>query len=223
MKLTPSQVQRFWREWPKACEANGWTRAAGLTAAQIDTKRKEFLARCGFTSLTLVDRVDGFTKVLKELQVLQGVNLAAAREADDPAINRGRVTLHKLGSEIIPCLELYVEDVPAYITKIIQDKSRWWKLDRPARPMRLTDLDTAPIPTVDRTTGEPKLMPSQLDQILYTLSSRLNDLRNQAGDSIHDMKLRARVPCACKTCRASPLVAPLAATPAESSLQNRPF
>jgi hypothetical protein len=66
MKLSTEQVSLFWREWPKACKAMGWTKANGMSAAEIDLKRKEFLLRCGFDSLTKVDRVDGFTKVKNE-------------------------------------------------------------------------------------------------------------------------------------------------------------
>ena len=83
MILSSPQVQRFWREWAATCKVMHWTRDAGLTAAAIDAKRKEFLKGCGFDSLTQVDRVDGFTNVLKELQLLQGTDLQAAREADD--------------------------------------------------------------------------------------------------------------------------------------------
>jgi hypothetical protein len=47
MKLSPAQVQHFWREWSVACAIMHWTRADGLAAAEIDAHRKEFLARCG--------------------------------------------------------------------------------------------------------------------------------------------------------------------------------
>ncbi|HEV2692266.1 MAG TPA: hypothetical protein VG347_05165 [Verrucomicrobiae bacterium] len=202
MKLSTAQVQRFWREWAATCRINNWTREAGLTAVQIDGHRKELLARCGFQSLKDVDRVAGFTKVLAELGVAQGTNLQAAREADDGSINDGRVIRNQILTEIVPCLELYIEDVRAYITSIIEDKSRWWKLDRPAREMSIMDLDTRPIFVTDASTGDQKEWPSQLDQIRMTLTARLNTARNDAGDSIHDMKIRAGVKCFCAThCR----------------------
>jgi hypothetical protein len=201
MKLSTAQVQRFWREWPKACKAMNWTRDAGLTAAAIDAKRKEFLLRCGFKSLTEVDRVDGFTKVLKELLVLQGTDLSAAREADDSTINQARVLRNTILTELAPCLELYVADVGGFMTEIMEDKNRWWKIDRPARGMTLLDLDAKPVFRTDRATGELKEFPSQLKQMIYTLSARLNDKRKEAGDTIHEMKVKANVPCACAICR----------------------
>jgi hypothetical protein len=198
VNLTPSQLRRFWQEWPKACRANNWTREAGLTTAEIDSKRKEFLARCGFKSLTEVDRVDGFTKVLNELIVLQGTDLDAGIEAGDLTINKARTIRHQILTELIPCLELYLDDVRAYVTTIMQDKNRWWKIDRPARDITMNDLDARPI--FRRKDGELNEFPSQLDQLRYTLSARLNALRKAAGDSIHDMKLKAGVPCVCVIC-----------------------
>lgn len=227
MKLSTPQVQRFWREWPKSCAAMQWTRVAGMTAAEIDAKRKEFLKGCGFDSLKDVDRVAGFTKVLNELLVLQGVSLKAAHETVDPSLNRSRVLRNHILTELVPCLELYVEDVRAYITKIMQDKNRWWKIDRPECEMTLMDLSAEKIPGTDRATGEVKEYPSQLEQLLYTLSARLNELRNQAGDTIHDMKVRAGVECNCKPCVTTrnrlPFVLALAGLPAVPKKVDAPF
>ena len=200
MKLSTAQVQRFWREWPKSCKAMGWTKANGMSAGEIDAKRKEFLQRCGFDSLTKVDRVDGFTKVLNELLVLQGTDLKAAREADDSSINQARVQRNYILTELVPCLELYIADVSGFMAEIMEDKNRWWKIDRPARGMTLLDLDAKPIYRTDRATGELKEFPGQLKQMIYTLSARLNDKRNAAGDTIHEMKMKAGVPCNCSIC-----------------------
>lgn len=178
-----------------------WTREAGLTAADIDAKRKEFLAGCGFDSLTKVDRVNGFTKVLSELLVLQGTSLQAGLEADDQTINKARVLRHQIASEIIPCLELYIEDVPGYLRSIMEDKNRWWKIDRPACDITILDLDAKPIWKRDKKTGKMRPWPSQLEQLQYTLAARLNDKRNEAGHTIHDMKIRAGVPCGCSKCQ----------------------
>lgn len=201
MKLSPSQVQRFWREWPKSAKAMGWTKANGLGAAEIDAKRKEFLLKCGFNSLTEVDRVDGFTKVLKELQVLQGVDVDAALESEDLTINRERTFRHFILTDQVPCLELYVADVRGYLTSIMEDKNRWWKIDRPVREITLMDLDAKPVYRTDKKTGELKAWPSQLEQLKWTLAARINALRNGAGDSVHDMRLKAGLECTCAVCQ----------------------
>jgi hypothetical protein len=200
MNLSDDQVKLFWRQWPKSCAAMGWTRAAGMSAKEIDLKRKEFLLRCGFDSLTKVDRLDGFTKVKNELLVLQGVSLKAAGETIDPSLNQARVLRNQILTEIIPCLELYRgENLPGELAGIMEDKNRWWKLDRPARGMTLMDLDARPIFRTDRATGEQKYMGSQLSQMQWTLARWMNDLRNAAGDTIHTMKMKAGVRCDCAT------------------------
>lgn len=222
MKLSADQVRWFWREWPKICEAMGWTRAKGMSSKEIDAKRKEFLLRCGFDSLTKVDRTDGFTRVKNELLVLQGVSLKAAHETIDPALNQARVLRNQILTEIIPCLELYRGDQLRFdITKIMEDKNRWWKIDRPACHMTLMDLDARPIFRTDRATGEQKYTGSQLSQMQWTLSRWMNDLRNAAGDTIHDMRTKARVPCNCAKCR--PAVLALAALPDDQARAETPF
>jgi hypothetical protein len=200
MRLSSAQVDRFWREWSMSCRAMNWTRAAGLSAAQIDAHRKELLAGCGFPSLTVVDRTDGFTKVLHEVIALRGVSLLAAQETVDPYLNKARVLRNQIAAELIPCLELYVENVPAYITTIMEVKNRWWRIDRPARDITIMDLTAAPIRKWDDKIKALKEFPSQLEQLQFTLAARLNSLRNKTTDTIHDMRTRAGVPCSCAKC-----------------------
>jgi hypothetical protein len=202
MNLSSAQVQRFWREWGNTCKVMNWTRAAGMTTAQIDSERKELLTGCGFNSLTEVDRTDGFTRVLNELLVLQGTSIQAAKETIDPSLNQARVLRNQILTEIIPCLELYRgENLNADLAKIMADKNRWWKLDRPERGMTLMDLDARPIFRIDKASGQKKYCGSQLSQIQWTLSRWLNELRNQAGDTVHQMKIKSGVPCDCAICR----------------------
>ena len=201
MKLSDEQVKLFWREWPKSCAAMGWTKARGLSAKEIDAKRKEFLLGCGFDSLTQVDRVAGFTKVKNELLVLQGVSIKAAQETIDPTLNDGRTLRHFILTDQVPCLELYLDDVRGYMTSIMEDKNRWWKIDRPARDITLMDLDAKPVHRWCVKTKQMRDFPSQLEQIKWTLAARINTLRNAAGETIHQMRTRAKLPCACAVCQ----------------------
>jgi hypothetical protein len=198
MKLSPDQLGKFWQLWPQACRANNWTREAGLSAAEIDSKRKEFLARCGFASLTTVDRTDGFTKVKNELLVLIGVSLKAGQEATDPTLNQARVLKHKILNELMPCLALYEDDVQGYLTSVMEDKNRWWKIDRPACDITLEDLDAKPIFRFKN--GERQEFASTLEQLMMTINSRVNSKRKAAGQTIHEMKMAAGVDCECKAC-----------------------
>ena len=177
MILSSEQVKLFWREWPKSCAAQGWTRANGMSPTQIDAKRKEFLLRCGFDSLTKVDRTEGFTRVKNELFLLQRPDLKAARETIDPSLNESRVLRHGILTELIPCLEVYVPDVRAYLAEVLFHQGE---------QMRSLDLM--------------HLSAGQLRQLRFTINARLNEKRKAAGDTIHDMKLKAGLPCKCAQC-----------------------
>lgn len=183
-----------------------------MTTAEIDAKRREFLAECGFASLTLVDRTDGFTKVKNGLLVLIGTSVKAGMEVGDPTLNRARIFRHVIMNELSPCLALYVEDFAGYLTAIMEDKNRWWKIDRPACDITLEDLDAKPIFRRVKGQSEPKEFPSKLEQLMMTLNARIHAKRKEFGESVHDMKMRAKVPCNCAACeraKAGPIVPPL--------------
>lgn len=220
MNLSKDQVNKFWSLWAQACRKQGWMREAGMAAGEIDAKRKELIARCGFNSLTKVDRMDGFTKVKNELLILisDNTNLKAAAESENPLLNQARVFKFKIMNELLPCLALYVADVPAYITSIMEDKNRWWKIERPACDITLEDLDAKPIMRrVKNNSGlwEPKEFPSTLEQLMMTLNARIHAKRRAAGHTIHEMKLGAGLECNCAACSranvglAGPVVPPL--------------
>lgn len=179
MKLSSAQVQRFWREWAITCKVRSWTRP-GMTTGEIDAKRKELLAHCGFRSLTEVDRTDGFTAVLHTVIAERGDSIRSAHETIDPSLNQARILRNQILTELIPCLELYITDVRAYINEL----ARFLKIREAFGEVDLTRLNF-----------------SQLKQVQYTLSARLNAKRNESGESIHDMKIRAQVPCDCAQCR----------------------
>lgn len=206
MKLSTEQVRAFWKMWPLACQQQGWTREAGLSAADIDAKRKEFLRRCGFASLTLVDRVNGFTKVKNELEILIRPNIDAAREAEDQTINLARTLRWTIRNNLLPCLALYHPDSEGYLAEVIQDK---FNRLRHYENLTLDDLDARPIPSTARN-GQLYEGASQLEQVRSTLSARINTMRSEAGDSVHDMKLRAGLKCDCKRCQERPAELPVA-------------
>ena len=89
MLLTPPQLKRFWSKqdgWPVIVKAHGWDAING------ELQRKALLRRAGFDSLTQVDRLEGFTAVLKEMAILQD-NLAGMLHAD---ANPQRVLIHTI-------------------------------------------------------------------------------------------------------------------------------
>lgn len=201
MLLTGPQIKLFWRLWAKACAAQGWDRRHGLNSSAVDARRREFLGRCGFTSLTQVDPHAGFSLVRRELLKLDS-RLAGALEDVQPEIESGRKTRWFIEHDLVPCLALYLPDPIAYVLAVAQDKFRWWKTDRPARQITLEDISDDPVIRVVH--GAMREFPSQLEQLKMTLAARLNGkggFRSKAGHSVHDMRTKAGLPCSCAACR----------------------
>ena len=197
MTITNDQRISIMVLWGKVCKDRGWK--ASDQAFRL-AKFSELLGR-QLKSTNDVERLDECTKLMAELKCLLGTSIRAGREATDPTLNQARVLRNQILTQIIPGLELYRGDqLTADLAEIMEDKNRWWKLDRPAKSMTLMDLDARPIFRRDRETGKQKFCGSQLSQMQWTLSRWLNDLRNEAGDTIHDMKVKAKVPCDCVKC-----------------------
>lgn len=196
MKITSAQRISIMKLWGRVCKDRQWK------SSDRDLRLKTFGDLVGrpLASTDDVGRVDECTKLMKGLEAMLGISIQAAREADDPTINRARVLRYQIVNEIVPCLELYISDVRSYIAEIMADKNRWWKIDRPAREIDITDLDAKPIIRTDKLTGQLREFPSQLEQLQYTLTARLNAKRKEAGHTVHDMKIKARVPCSCSKC-----------------------
>lgn len=179
MKLSKPQIDTFWSMWARVCRAAGWT-----DKAQCERERKAFLARCGFSSLTLVDKIDGFTKVKNELQILLTPDLQAAREADDQGINRARNLRFVIRHELLPCLALYEPAPGGYLITVLAGQGRWRTTDRPEVDPALEDFGEA-----------------VLKRVMMTLNARIQEKRRAAGHSLHEMKTAAGVKCDCKVCR----------------------
>ena len=198
MTITDSQRITIMQLWGRVCKDRKWKQS------DKDFRLAKFSELVGreLKSTNDVERLEECTKLMNELKCLLGISLQAGKEATDPSLNAARVLRNQILTEIIPCLELYRgEKLAEDLANIMEDKNRWWKLDRPARGMTLMDLDARPIFRTDRATGEQKFMGSQLSQMQWTLSRWMNDLRNAANDTIHDMKIKAGVPCTCAVCR----------------------
>lgn len=179
MTITDSQRTSIMITWTSVCKDRGWK--SGDRALRLSTFSK--LVGRSLASTNDVERIQECTKLMKELQVMLGVSVQAAREADDLSINAARVLRNQILTQLVPCLELYIADVAAYMAQIMEDKNRWWKIERPTTGMTLMDLNA-----------------SQLKQMQFTLSARLNAKRKAAGQTIHEMKIEAGVHCNCSPC-----------------------
>jgi hypothetical protein len=203
MKLSKAQVSLFWRLWSRACKANGWTTRNGLTAAAVDAHRKDMLSRAGFSSLHDVDRGSGFGRVKAECEALAG-SLDGAIELDHPEMDQGRRLLWRLEQDTL-CLQLYVgygnvgyvEGIARALFHLPQD-----------RPVDFASLSVHPTATIDHGTGAEIEGPSPLHQLVMTVHSRLDSLRQIAGHTNHQMRTMAGAKCYCHVCQI-PLPTPM--------------
>lgn len=201
--MTPAQKQMFWREWAKAVAWQKWDRI------QAETERKAMLTRCGFSSLTHVDRMGGFDRLLAHVRFLQD-NLKGAREMDHPEDGDRRRLLWVIREELLPGLALYVEDPEAYMLGIIRDKFPW-RLAVPAEgeepkayPAILDELEARPQLRQRGTVVES--VPSELDQLRMTLTQRLSDLKRKGKKVV----VREVKPANCETAQVEDLEPALA-------------
>jgi hypothetical protein len=198
MLITKAQQTLFWRTWAAACAAQGWTKERGLNSAGVDAKRREVLADLGFASLKNVDHRGGFDRVLSRIRKLADVVQGAIDEND--AVSGDRRRLHHRMDCLVRCLGLYMPEstVESYIAAIVRGK-----FGRPGRTNpHWTDLDAEPREGTPLR-GQPRIRQSELEELIITLSARLNGrsgFRARAGHSVHDMLCAARLPCACARC-----------------------
>lgn len=175
--MTPAQTKLYWREWAavRRVDTTADRHALHVRALGREVSSKAFTNR--------------------QLDAVLGVFRAVARPADVGAQMRQQDQererhLYAIGQQL-RCVALYREP-ESYLARVIKDKFRGAK--------SLDDLGDKPrircLPgTTDLQEGDSDLM-----MLRYTLAARLNDLRNEAGDSIHQMKTKAGVRCDCAVC-----------------------
>lgn len=146
------------------------------------------------TSSKDLNKTDDFDKV-KAFLGFASDDLDATTETDHPEIGRARRLRDQIADHV-KCLALYRDDADAFLAEIIKDKFRHGER---VHPMTIEDLTDQP--TIRRD-GQPGS--SQLDQVLMRLAGAIQPLRKAAGDTLHEMKLRAGVPCDCARCRRQP-------------------
>jgi hypothetical protein len=217
MTITPAQRITIIKLWNQVCKDRGWK--AGDRSLRLATLSE--IAGRNLSSMDDIERVAECTRVMNGLKVMLGVSIKAGLEVGDSTLNKARNYRHVIMNEITPCLALYVADVAVFITRIMQDKNRWWKIDRPAREITLEDLDAKPIFKFVR--EERREFPSSLEQLLFTLQARLNEKRKAAGDTIHDMKLKARLECGCAECARRKFLVQAVAASAVPVAEEQPF
>lgn len=200
MRLSKPQVAMFWRLWAAACRSQGWLPERGVSREEQEDRRHDLLACLGFASLHDVDKTAGFDAVKAALLSLKD-NVQGARESDHPEIGRARRYRHKIRTQILPCLALYVADPVAYATKIARERfgqAFEWRLDA--------------------------MDPIDVEHCLFTLAARLDTHRRTAGDTVAEMLRRAKKLYQTSSTSAANAQKPaFSADPAPSVVSNLPL
>ena len=226
--MTPRQritLQADW--WPAACRAQAWktgdrnlrlrvcawavslenpTQLSLLEAINSDRQPDRRLETTNdLDNKADVDRVKACLGMLADKMKETG-------EVGQPQIGRAR-RLRDVIRDQIKCLGVYISKPRAFVAEIINDKFNRGRRGGHSQPLTIRDLTDDPIIIKDRDTGRVREIPSQLDQLVYTLGACLNGsgklragkrsrlgFRVAAEDTLHEMKIKAGVRCDCTIC-----------------------
>lgn len=192
--ITNDQRRKYFGWWRDACKAQGWTKENGWTAEMTEDKRHEIQAKAinaVKSSSQLTD--EEFDWVKAAFRALAD-NLKGVQETTDKEAGKARRWIWVIKHRLTPCLRLYVGNDEAYLAALLRDRfkvfaglSHWTQLS-PSPEVRLGPR------------GALVEGPGQLQQFLITVSARVHAHRKEAGDSVHEMNLKARVKCECAAC-----------------------
>lgn len=176
--MTPRQTSLYFREWGYVrgyCKAHRLPEpdrhALHVQALGADKSSKEFTN-------------EDFDKVLA---VFRAIHQPANVNAQLRQIREPRKRAEFPFPELFKLLGLYVGDVDAYVASICLDQfgtPDWRDLSETVAPEKYN----------------PRWKSSQLQKLRYSLNKCLNGktgLRNKAGDSLHDMRIKAGLKCTC--------------------------
>jgi len=210
-------LQADW--WPAACRSQGWNEKdrdlrlrVCMWAVSLDKpsqlelldaiKSDRTPARWLESTNDLDDKAD-IDRVKACLGMLAD-DLKKTEEVGQPQIGRAR-RLRDVIRDQIKCIGVYLPHPRAFVAEIINDK-----FNRARRVETLTVRDLTDDPIILRDGRE---IPSQLDQLVMTLGACLNGsgkmrgtkrsrlgFRVAAGDTLHEMKMKAGVRCDCAEC-----------------------
>lgn len=202
--------------WPAACRSQGWkpsdrdlrlrvcawavslenpTQLELLNAINSDQQPKRLVESANdLDSREDIDRV-------KACMLMLADDVAKTQEVGKPKIGSARRKRDAL-RDLIKCIGVYHPRPRAYVAEIINDKFNSWR--KYGAPITIRDLTDDPVFLRDG-----REIPSQLDQLLYTVSACLNGsgkrgrkagFRVVSGDTLHAMKMKAGVFCDCAEC-----------------------
>jgi hypothetical protein len=188
-----SKRQRIWFMadiWPATCKAQGWNKTDSAQRYDLFARVLGHIPRHARTlaagrhiSFNDFDQPD-FDAVKAECLALAD-NLRGAVETVRPDYGEERRLRHQI-AQLQKCLALYIERPDAYLRPILAAKFKG-----------RTSIDHLSAVPILKDGGQ---RPSELARALMTLRTVVQQKRNAAGHSVHEMNLLAGIPCPCKQC-----------------------
>ncbi len=168
MKMTDAQWGLYLDLWNKAARAQGWP--VSSRAHRLAVHREVFGRE---VSAKEIDRKAGFDAIKAKFLELAG-SVDGAIEAEHPEIGEARRWRVVIG-ESIAALALYTEDADGYVSALVRDMfgrfDAWEDLGIEER-----------YPGGD----------SETELVMKTLAARVDGLRRQAGDTVAEMRRKAK-------------------------------
>lgn len=181
--------------WPEACEFQGWDRNDKEKRYEVfarvlghKPRHADTLARGEHISFNDFDQ-DDFGDVKKEL-----LQLAGKVPTHDP---KKQNLLWVIRNRLRPCLAVYHPYPDAYMRTVLKMRHKIFK-----GVETVDDLSAVEVRRPSKKNPGRMITDSPLKQFLFTLSRCVDELRQKAGDSVHEMNQRAQVPCRddCRIC-----------------------
>jgi hypothetical protein len=202
--MTDNQRPYYFALWKNACERQGWTTKNGWKTKDIDAKRKQIHTEV-FShpkSSNDINTKEEFGKIKAKFLELAD-DLDGAIEVDHPELDHARRVRNAIGV-YLKCLQVYLGDgADPMFAKILRDKFPVLRtVGDGARPTssELVELLSPEAPKPFLRGGKLHEPSSDLDQALSTISGRVQAYRSLSGDSLHQMRIKAKVKCTCAQC-----------------------
>jgi len=176
--------------WSAACQSQGWDRTdRKFRVEQISKIIGREIESCSeITSNKEIDRLFAALRALTD-------NLAAAQELDAPEMGDARrlvFRIRKVESQLLPRPGFDGESwkVRKFVQSLCADIAARG-ISPSVQTVDVEDLSAAPI--LFRKDGRERRLPSQLHQLLVTLTARLQSFkRHDVGDEVTSLKLKTR-------------------------------
>jgi hypothetical protein len=190
-RMTELQHDLYFRLWNTVLKHQGWDKMP--TKVREAKRREVHVAVFGAPkSAKDINHTDEFGAIKARFELLAGL-VKGGVEDEHPEFDTRRRLFWKFENVQKKQLGVYVNDPEAYIRQILRER---FKIFRGISTVE--DLDAKP--RFRMINGESKKMPSPLLMLVMTLDRCIDDLRAQAGHTIHQMNMEAGVPCRCKEC-----------------------